>query len=102
MASGSISPFRPSGTVSLVSGTSSAAVQLAGGGETVLVTNTAASLAYIKFGGDLTVLATTADMPVLPASRVLLTVNPLIQTVACMLTSGSGTVLFTRGDGSLI
>ena len=50
MAIGSITPFRPTGTVSLSAGTSSAAVALAGGGDSVVVTNTSASLAYVNFG----------------------------------------------------
>ena len=52
MAIGSITPFRPTGTVSLSAGTSSAAVALAGGGDSVVVTNTSASLAYVRFGAD--------------------------------------------------
>ena len=59
MAIGSITPFRPTGTASLSASTSSAAVALAGGGETVVVTNTTASLAYIRFGADPSVSATS-------------------------------------------
>ena len=52
MAIGSITPFRPTGTVSLGAGTLSAAVALAGGGDLVVVTNPSASLAYVSFGAD--------------------------------------------------
>ena len=52
MAIGSITPFRPTGTVSLSAGTLSAAVALAGGGDSVVVTNASASLAYVAFGAD--------------------------------------------------
>ncbi len=102
MAVGSITPFRPTGTVSLSAGTSSAAIGLAGGGDTVLVTNTSATIAYVRFGADPSVSATTGDMPVLANSRVMLAVNGLVSYAAAVLTAGSGTVLFTRGDGSYV
>ncbi len=102
MAIGSIMPFRPTGTVSLAASTSSANAALTGGGDSVVVTNTTASLAYIRFGADATVAATAADMPVLANARVMLGVNSLIAYAAAVLVSGSGTVLLTRGDGSYL
>ena len=102
MAIGSITPFRPTGTVSLGAGTSSAAVALAGGGDSVVVTNTSASLAYVRFGADPSVTASSADMPVMANSRVMLSVNSLVTYAAAVLASGSGGVLFTRGDGSFV
>jgi hypothetical protein len=102
MTIGTTSPFRPAGTISVAAGTTSVAVQLSGGGESVVVTNIASSLAYVRFGSDLTVVATTSDMPVLPGSRAMLSVNSLVTTVGVILSNGSGTVLFTRGDGSFL
>ena len=102
MAIGSIMPFRPTGTVSLAASTTSASASLAGGGDSIVVTNLAASLAYVRFGADPSVAATVADMPVLPNARVMLGVNSLIGYAAAVLTSGSGTVLLTRGDGSYL
>lgn len=102
MSIGATSAFRPTGTVALNTITTSASIQLAGGGESVVVTNTTASLAYVRFGGDPSVTASSADMPVLPISRVVLSVNSLIAYAAAMLASGSGSVLFTRGDGSFL
>jgi len=101
MSTGSTSPFRPTGTVLVVAGSGvSSNVQLAGGGETVVVTNATSYLGYVRFGADPSVAATNADMPVLPNSRVLLSINPLIAYAAAILASGSGNMLFTRGDGS--
>jgi hypothetical protein len=100
MAIGSIQPFRPAGTVGLAAGTGSASIALAGGGETVVVTNPTTALAFVRFGADPSVTATPADMPVLPGARVMLAANPLITYAAAVLTSGSGSVWFTRGDGS--
>jgi hypothetical protein len=102
MAMGSTSPFRPTGTVAISASTASASVQLAGGGETVVVTNLAASLAYIRFGGDPSVAASSSDMPVLPNARAMLSVNSLISYAAATLVTGTGSVLFSRGDGSFI
>ncbi len=102
MAIGSITPFRPTGTVTLNASTSSSAVALAGGGESVVVTNTSNSLAYVRFGADHTISATNADMPVLANSRVMLSANNLVTYAAGLLASGSGAILFTRGDGSFI
>jgi hypothetical protein len=100
MASGSMSPFRPTGTVGLSASVASAPVQLVGGGDSVVVTNMSSSLAYVRFGSDMTVTATSSDMPILPSSRVLLCINSLITAAAAALVQGTGTVLFTRGDGS--
>jgi hypothetical protein len=102
MAIGSTMPFRPTGTVSLAAGTTSTSVALLGGGDSIVVTNLAASLAYVRFGADPSVAATSADMPVLPNARVMLGVNSLIGYAAAMVVSGSGTVLMTRGDGSFL
>ena len=102
MAIGSITPFRPTGTASLSAGTSSATVALAGGGDSVVVTNTSASLAYVRFGADPSVSASNADMPVMANSRMMLAVNSLVRYAAAVLAAGSGTVLFTRGDGSYV
>jgi hypothetical protein len=102
MPLGSVSPFRPTGTVSVSSGNTSANAALAGGGDSVVVTNTSTSLVYVRFGSDSTVTASIADMPVLPNSRLLLSVNSLIKYGAVIAPSGSGVVLFSRGDGSFV
>jgi hypothetical protein len=102
MTTGSTTPFRPTGTVALAAGAVSASVLLAGGGDTVVVTNTTSALAYVRFGADPGVSASNADMPVLPNARVILSINLLILYAAAALASGSGTVLFTRGDGSYL
>jgi hypothetical protein len=102
MPVGSVSPFRPTGTVSVSVGSVSANVRLSGGGDSVVVTNAAAALSYIRFGSDPTVVASTTDMPVLAGSRLILSVNGLISYAAALSPSGSGNVLFSRGDGSFI
>ena len=102
MATGSIKPFVPSSTTSVAGTTTSSNVALPAGGESVVVTNTATSVAYVRFGANAAVSASASDMPVLPNSRVLLGVNPLISYAAAVLVAGTGSVLFTRGDGSIV
>ncbi len=102
MPLGSVSPFRPTGTVSITSGVTSANTALAGGGDTVVVTNPSSTLAYVRFGSDPSVAASIADMPVLPNSRLILSVNSLITYAAAVMQSGSGNIMFSRGDGSIV
>jgi hypothetical protein len=102
MAIGSINPFRPTGTVSLDVGMVSATVQLTGGGDSVVVTNPTASLAYVRFGADPSVSASSVDMPVMANSKVMLSVNFLVGHAAAVLEAGDGSILFTRGDGSFL
>jgi hypothetical protein len=102
MAIGSVTPFRPTGTVSLSAGTTSSSIQLIGGGDSIVVTNTSASVAYVRFGADPSIAVSTVDMPVLSNARVMLAVNSLITYAAVVLVSGSGMVLLTRGDGSYL
>lgn len=102
MPLGSVSPFRPTGTVSLSVGNLSSNVLLSGGGDTLVVTNTTTALAYIRFGSDPTVTASVTDMPILGGSRLILSVNSLISYAAAISPAGSGSILFSRGDGSII
>lgn len=102
MPIGSVSPFRPTGTVSVSVGSVSANVRLSGGGDSVVVTNTASSVAYVKFGSDPTTAAATSDMPILPNNRLILSINSLITYAAAVSPAGAGAVLFSRGDGSII
>ena len=102
MPIGSVTPFRSTGTVSLAAGVTSVSIQLSGGGDSVVVTNTSGSVAYVRFGADPSVTASVGDMPVLPGTRVILAINSLISFAAGLLASGNGTVLFTRGDGTFL
>lgn len=102
MPLGSVSPFRSTGTISVSSGSVSTNAPLTGGGDSVVVTNTTSALAYIRFGSDPTLTASSMDMPILPNSRLILSVNSLISYAASISISGSGLILFSRGDGSIV
>jgi hypothetical protein len=97
---GAINPFQPVSSVAMASSTISSNVQLAGAGESLLITNPTSSLAYVRFGSDPTVQATTGDTPILPNSRILLHCGYFVSYCAAVLGSGSGVIIFTRGDGS--
>jgi hypothetical protein len=106
LSTGSSNPFLAVATVALLSGTTSSNTQLGGSGEAVLITNSTSSIAYVRLGSDASLQATIpstgalGDTPVLPSSKVLLRCGPLVSFCAAVLSSGSGLVLFTRGDGS--
>lgn len=102
MALGSASAFRPTGTASIAASTSTSAVALSGGGESILVTNVSSSLAFVRFGVDSSVMASNIDMPIQAGARAMLAVNPFVTYAAALLSSGSGSILFTRGDGSFV
>ena len=102
MSIGSSQPFRPAGTVSVAAGTTSSSAVLPAGGDTALVINPTTSVAFVRFGADPSVTATTMDTPVLPNARLLLGINALITNVAVVLATGSGAVYVTRGDGSVV
>jgi hypothetical protein len=102
MPLGSVSPFRPTGTVGVSVGSVSANTPLSGAGDSVVVTNAATALAYIRFGSDPSIAAATGDMPVLAGDRIILSVNSLISYGAAISPAGSGSVLFSRGDGSIV
>ena len=101
MSTGSTQPFRVSGTAGLAAGTTSANVPLLGQGEAVLVFNASAAIAFIRFGMDATIVASTADTPVPPNARMLIHAGNFAVTAAALLSGGSGTVYFTRGDGTI-
>ena len=101
MATGSTQPLMVSATATLAAGTSSSNVALAGSGEAVLVYNATGVLAFIRFGMDASVVASSADMPIPPGSRMLIHAGEFSKTVAAILTSGSGNLYFSRGQGTV-
>ena len=68
----------------------------------IQIANTGTTWAYVNFGlTAATVPAATvaASYPVGPGAVVVVTVNPEVTGVACILASGTGNVTFTRGAG---
>ena len=100
MSTGSIQAFQVTGTSVISASTSAANIILASEGSTALVYNSSTSVGFIRFGTDLTVSASTNDMPIPPGSRVLLEIGSLAQTASVILASGTGKIFVSRGDGT--
>ncbi|MDD2878018.1 MAG: hypothetical protein PHT60_13535 [Acidiphilium sp.] len=101
MSVGASLPFRPAGTASVAASTSAATVALVGGGASVLVFNAAAGVAFVRFGMAGVAASAAGDMPVPPGGRVLVDAGRLATYASAVLGSGTGSVFFTRGDGSV-
>lgn len=101
MASGASLPFRPSGTTSVAASTAAAATMLASGGSSILVFNNSGAVAFVRFGMNTTPAASTGDTPVPAGARMLLDAGTLVTHASAVLASGTGSVFFTRGDGSI-
>jgi hypothetical protein len=99
MATGSTQPFRPAGTASVAASGSSAAVHLAGGGHAVLVYNASGAAAFFRLGAATGLTASLTDTPVPPGARMLVDGGPFVSYAAVILSSGTGNVYFTLGDG---
>lgn len=91
-----------------VAGTSSAVASTVFPGTTdnafvqIQIANTSAQWAYVNFGVlALTVTAATVagSYPVAPGSVVVVTVDKEVNAASVILASGTGNVIFTRGEG---
>ncbi len=99
MSTGATQPFRPAGTVTAAVTTRGSQIALAGGGNAVLVYNASASIAFFRLGGATGLGVTLNDTPVPPGTRMLVGAGPFVSYAAVMLSSGTGNVYFTLGDG---
>jgi hypothetical protein len=108
MSTGSVQAFRHSGSIWLSAGTTSVNAALPPGGEALVIYNATGDIAYVAVGGDNTIVATNdtgpaqtdLSYPVPPYSRALLHCGAFAQYVAVVLSSGSGGVIVSRGDGT--
>ncbi len=99
MAIGTVQPFAATGkTIAVGASTTSATAALAAQGESLLVTNGTAALAFVQLGAG---PATVADIPILPNAQRVLQAGQFAKSVAVVLASGSGNVYFTPGTGAV-
>jgi hypothetical protein len=101
---GQIQSFRPSGCVAAAATTTTQSVALPIGGDTVVIDNAGGDFCFVNFGGS-AVIATGAPNPSfpIPAGQHRQFACPATVTMAGVITnSGTGTVFFTRGDGTAI
>lgn len=107
-------PSAGTGTGSLlpsttVAGTTSAvaSAQFAGSADRnsftqIQIANTSAAWAYVNFGnklGTLTAATVASHYPVAPGAVVVVSVNPEVSCASVILSTGTGNVIFTRGEG---
>lgn len=101
---GQVQSFRPSGSVSAAATTTTQSVVLPAGGDTVVVDNAGNDFCFVNFGGS-AVVATGSPNPSfpVPAGQHRQFACPRTVTAAAVImNSGTGTVFFTRGDGTAI
>ena len=96
--SGSTQPFKPSGTVTVTATVASVSAPLTSG-DTVLVFNASAAVAYVAFGNG-AATATTASFPVPAVASRLVNIGPVVNTAAVMLGTGAGNVYVSAGTGT--
>ena len=67
----------------------------------IQIANTAANWAYVNFGivGVLAAATVASGYPVAPGAVVVVSVNSEVTGASVILGSGSGNVIFTRGEG---
>lgn len=65
----------------------------------IAVTNLGPDLAYVKFGTDNTVTATTAAYPLLPGEQIIFTISPSLTYGAAICPTSTATIKFTAADG---
>jgi hypothetical protein len=111
MSQGSSPPFYPVFTATIAANTTSQNALLGSNtigfnGEAIMIYNNTTSTAFVAFGSDLTVVANSAlpnAFPLPANSRTLLdskAMNGTPVSVAVILSSGSGNVYVTRGQGT--
>lgn len=67
----------------------------------IQIANTTSGWAYVNFGivGVLTAATVASSYPVAPGSVVVVSVNSEVTGASVILSTGSGSVIFTRGEG---
>lgn len=84
-----------SGSTTSASATWGAADQ---GGDCIRVFNSTTAIAYIKYGKGAQT-ATSADLPIAPGGVEVIGVSDGVDTVAVLLSTGTGSVYVTKGTG---
>lgn len=98
MATGSVSPIYPRGTVAIAASDVSTAATLPSPGDTVLITNATSSLAFVALGP----IASAANLPVLAGDQILIGAGVYASQIAVILatSAATGTVYMTSCDGT--
>jgi hypothetical protein len=101
---GQIQSFEPSGCIAAAATTTTQSVLLPPGGDTIVIDNAGGDFCFVNFGGS-AVIATGAPNPSfpIPAGQHRQFACPAtVTSVGVIMNSGTGTIFFTRGDGTAI
>lgn len=99
MTVGSVNPFKPAQTLTIAASTAAASASLPIPGDAVLIFNSTSAVAFVAVGTG-AVTATTASYPVPAGGRALIATGPYVNALSVVLSTGSGTVYATVGDGT--
>ncbi len=99
MATGAVAAFKPAQTLTLAATTTSVGGTFADTGDAVLIYNATATAAFVVVGNGAQT-ATLSGFPVLPGAQALIAAGPLVNGVAVILPSGTGSVYATIGNGT--
>ena len=97
--------FIPSVTVAATAAGATASAEIPiqqSGQQSMQIANTAATAwAYVNVGiaGNVTAATVAASFPVPPLSTRVITVNQEVTGASVIMSAGSGSVVFTRGNG---
>jgi hypothetical protein len=100
MSTGSTLPFAPSGTTTIAGSVASNSAALTTG-DTVVVYNAAATLAFVAFGNGAATATVAAGYPVPPGATRIIFVGPIVNFAAAILASATGNVYFSAGTGTV-
>jgi hypothetical protein len=100
MSTGSTQPFNAAGTVTLAGTTTSVSAGIPAG-DSVLVYNGAATVAFVAFGNGAATATAAAGVPIPPGGSRLLYIGPNVNFVAAILASGTGNVYVSYGSGTV-
>jgi len=69
-------------------------------GDSVLIYNSGATIAFVEFGGNNSVVASPLlSMPIPPGMSRLIGCGQYVSFVAAIMLTGTGTIYFSRGKG---
>ena len=90
-------------SVTVAASTTASTGTLPGNGypKNIQISNTTTSWAYVNFGNSTSLAAATVatGYPVPPGAAYVVTISTEVNTVSVILSTGTGNVIFTRGEG---
>jgi hypothetical protein len=96
MSTGNVAAFKPILAETVAASTTPASATGLPSADSILVYNAAGATAFVSIGAA----ATTASTPVPAGGRQLFAAGPLVTSASVVLSSGTGAVYLTAGNGT--